>query len=161
MPSFSSLRRYIKRAPRPSRGAAAALFALCVGWTLAFAHTAQLSPGAGHSQNSTRVRIAAELRVGAPAPAPVADVVDGQASLRALHARVRYAPNQHPLASRNPYASARHDFTLRLPLSVRPRASEASGEGAEAASHLVIARRWPLPRSNCDSDPDADAARQS
>lgn len=164
MPSFSNHRRYIKRAPRRGRGGAAALFALCIGWTLALAHAAQVSEG---QNEDARERVAAELRVGAPAPAPVADVADARASLRTLHTRVRYAPNQHPFAAKTPHAAARHALTLPQPWAWDwawawdRDARETSGEGAESASQTVIARRWPLPRSNCsDSDPDADAARR-
>jgi hypothetical protein len=164
MSNSSHFRRTFQR---PHCAALSAVLAICIGWTLALAHAAQQSPGSswavmteldGH--DSTRVSSDAELRVGDPAPTPVADVAAAQASLRVPQARVRYTPNQHPLAW-SAFAGPRLAFAL-LQRQVRARAESTSGDGAESAPHRVIARRWPLPRSSCsDSDPDADVARRA
>ena len=162
MPIFRRFRRVLQR---PHCSALSALLAICIGWSLALTHAAQQSSAQieRDNQDSTRVRFDAELRMGEPAEAPVADVAEANASLRALPVRARYTPQQHPFASSgNGNASAALLAALSLQLGLRARAPSESGDGVESTPHRVIARRWPLPRSSCsDSDPDADAARRS
>lgn len=171
MHTSSNSRSPFRSAPvRGTWSSLLALLAVSIGWSLALANAAQLSSAQlcpiQLERDSACVRVDAELRVGKPAPTPVADVVPTQASLRALQLRARYAPPSFPQAD-SPSAAWLAAFAL-LPFRLRGRAQSTPANGAHGANgagsapHRAIARSWPLPRSSCsDSDPDADAARRS
>jgi hypothetical protein len=152
MPAFS-----LSHSPkRDARSALRALLALSFGWLLVLC----LAPTAGVLP-AEPVHVTAELRVSEQAPAPVADVGVAQASLRALHARVR--STLQPLQALTS-GTSRPGALVRLQRLHAQRTVSAVAL-AERAPKRRQACSWPLPRCQTqvdrqDDDEDGkDAAR--